>query len=295
LKANKSTAEQPARDAQTTYTVSLPSSPDTRTSSRPRAKKAASWLASTFLVGIVLSATGSQAIAYFFPEWIDTLIRRGPVQVMSGYDSSWYGDGWSLALDTPLDESVIPPKDATFGDVRAWVLDQGGVDVGETHIKATLTGRRARTVAIIGASAKVLKRETPWTETVVNWDSAGAADVIGLYFNLDDPNPIARVLDIDAMYNEDYTPEPYFRDSLIELDRGELVVLEIVGHTRSCYCEWVVELELQVDGRVETLELNDQGQPFKTSAWPDGEFRASWRWTWWEESPTLMSDEELGF
>jgi hypothetical protein len=239
-------------------------------------RPAASWFSSVVVVGILLSAVGSQAVAYYFPHLLVSVDRRRLVSVQAGYDQAWYGGGWALALEDDPDLSQGPETDGQ--DPRLWVMEKGGVDIGETRLKVVLRGESALDALITGARVEILARDEPWTTTAAYSESAGAHQTFGLYFDLDEERPLARHYDSE-------TGEPgdaFFAGSFYTLANREIVVFEVIAATSSCYCEWVLEFDVEAGNRKETIVVDDGGEPFKTSAYMYEGYGRSWTWTWWD-------------
>jgi hypothetical protein len=44
------------------------------------------------------------------------------------------------------------------------------------------------------------------------------------------------------------------------------VTLAVTAATEECYCGWRLEVNLLVEGEQQTLVIDDEGEPFRTSA-----------------------------
>jgi hypothetical protein len=51
------------------------------------------------------------------------------------------------------------------------------------------------------------------------------------------------------------------------LKKNETEVFEIWAVTAKCYCRWVIELDLVVNGTHAAKTITNKGQPFQTTAW----------------------------
>lgn len=124
-----------------------------------------------------------------------------------------------------------------------------------------MEGRTHKDVAVVGMRAKVLSRGEPLRGTHISCPSAGDVSAIGIAFDLEEREPVARILQDDGSAGD-----PYFGSSAVTFTKGEVVPFQIVGVTGRSHVEWIIEADLLIDDERETVRIDDQGEPFRTTA-----------------------------
>lgn len=151
---------------------------------------------------------------------------------------------------------------ATDRDALAqWFRERGGVDPRATHAKIALRGNAVKPVRIMEMRA-LSKCKAPLTGALALSPPAGEDPTVKVGFDLDQPNPHARIID-----ESDAWGGPYFTEKTIVLAPDESIVLHIVGATESRYCEFRIEARLLSDGKERTQVIDHNGQPFRVSSY----------------------------
>lgn len=160
----------------------------------------------------------------------------------------------------PLRASALRTPPGRCREWRAWALDQGGVDADQTDAYAYLQGTPGTAVIIDDIEIEVVRRERPMRGTSGHCPAGGAAGSPRLIdVDLDEDPPVVR-------YAEPGDDAPTRRRLSFTLDGTETESFILRGHTTTCYCAWRARMKMVVDGRRTDVVLEDDGEPFRTSA-----------------------------
>ncbi|MGH6745832.1 hypothetical protein [Novosphingobium sp.] len=241
---------------------------------------------------MLVSAAGF-VFSWFSPGVWETatqkLFHRGPIDVEIEDDQTFLSDGWSVALPSSLPENERPDPGTDGLKVRAWLLDQGGVDAGESNLRMIVRGIGRNTTLLTGMEARVLSRYPVFDGTLVQSPSAGAVEVIAVSFDLDAPRPVARFFDEESGHFRD----PYFADNVVTITPGEIVVFNVKALAKEATYNWVLDIGIQYDGKEQTLTVDRGGTPFRTTAWPN-KYSAYFNWAWYESPAHFLPVNEAG-
>lgn len=209
------------------------------------------------------------------PGVVEKVEGGDPVRIDFDYDNDRYGDGWSMATSRELDVASAPRPGSDCLTVFRWVRDAGAALVDESWARIVIEGRREKGVLISSMRARSLERGPPLSGSYVACPTAGAQENIAVGFDLDGTNPVARAVSEEGTFGD-----PYFSNHSITLAKGEKTTLSLVGKTTREFHRWVVDVQLIVDGKKETVTIGRGG--FRTTAAAD-EYATSWDWAWWKE------------
>jgi hypothetical protein len=156
----------------------------------------------------------------------------------------------------------------------------GAVDVGVVREALLLEGGTSRDLSIVDMRAKILKREPALDGAQIQCQSAGAAEAIGVIFNLDEEAPVARTI------KEPFSlrfGEPYFAGgNIVRLVKGEIQPFLLIGISSRDYVEWQVEADVVIDDATQTITIDNKGEPFRvTGAAP--KYQRYYEWQWYEQ------------
>lgn len=126
------------------------------------------------------------------------------------------------------------------------------------------TGNRSGLVRIV--DIHVLKScSAPLRGTLVFLPPQGALGTLGIGFDLDSRDPVAR--DIPGVtYGLQTLGASYFASHEYDLKLGEPITLALTAQTAQHYCTFKFELDLLVNGSPVTQIVDDHGKPFAASA-----------------------------
>jgi hypothetical protein len=236
----------------------------------------------------LLGAVGGKLVDDYYDDVAEAVRGDGPLLVAAGFDSGVYSDGWAAVVPGPPGFARAGEDVTDCASLLEAARGAGAADVGSTWLSVLMEGRTHKDVAITGMRATVLRRGAPLTDTHVSCPSAGDASAVGIAFDLDEERPVARILQDDGSAGD-----PYFGSSVVTFTEGEVVPFQIAGATSRSYVEWVVEVDLLVDDRRETVRIDDGGAPFRTTAGrPAGDYRSFVQWAWYEDPPRLVVGDE---
>lgn len=174
----------------------------------------------------------------------------------------------------PLDmDQVPPPPEGLCRGRRAWAYGLGGADAVYTVAQVTVRGQARGTVLIDGIEVDMLERRRPIRGTWARCPVGGAdASPRMVQINLDrDP---ARV----QYFEEGGDPVEELSFTLMP---GEVEFFQIWAWTQDCYCEWRLKLLLVDGGERREVLVDDNGEPFRTTA-SNRAVSAAWGQAAWE-------------
>lgn len=154
---------------------------------------------------------------------------------------------------------------------------KGAFDGDCTEIRVTLQGAADSTVLVDGLRVMSIERSAPVGNHFLC--PVGGADI----------TPRSVVVDLDwnpgvVTYTDDGgDPGGQFT---FTLSKGEVEVFHVRAQTTEFRCRWTAELLLIVDGKRQAIFLDDNGEPFRTSA---TQGLRTWMWqgeTW--DGPTTL-------
>lgn len=198
-----------------------------------------------------------------------------PLSVRSTY--RWHQDDHSLyATAQPLSKAhekrvmrARHPKEWAWLPQNAEAVRFGDTPAPEgpqfTRLSLLLESTHEEPVTISDIRATVLRRTRPLAGALAVARSPGEAWVGTIGFDLDDPAAWpARTLDPDYTLGRHYA----------ELDRITLAPresrpLHVTALTRQSYCEWVIELNVDVAGETVRVVAQDDDRPFRSTAFAD--------------------------
>ena len=188
---------------------------------------------------------------------------------------------WSIAFagDIPPEAREIEGKEISARKVYDLLVAHGGVDIGATRLRLTVRGLCDETV-IIRNIRVIAKKSMPLSGTLICCPNAGANESTVLAFNLEEPMPIAREFRED---DESEKTEAFFDRNNVTLIQNEVHDFIIVGKTTKSLVNWRLYLDLEVGHNSQTIEIDDDGKPFKTTAYPTGGFANALEWAWYED------------
>jgi hypothetical protein len=149
------------------------------------------------------------------------------------------------------------------GQFYPWLAERGGVPAENTYLRLVLQGKAANAVLLSSMRARIVERRARLAGTPL-WCGAGGAgvDIRFVYLDLDKSPAVGvhgEFSDTKGLVHR----KPFG----FTLKRNETEVFEIWATTRTCYCKWVIELDLVVNGTQAVKTITNRGRPFQTTAW----------------------------
>jgi hypothetical protein len=216
------------------------------------------WLLSAAIGALVTSSVGF-LVNQFGPEVIEGLSGDPPFRFVVREDDDAYTEG-TVALPHGPPTGAFPAA-ASCQEVRGWAMGKGGIDAGRTHLKISIEGLNRTPVLIESMRARVEGRREPIDDTLVACALEGLIEVIGIGFDLDEQPSLARSIKQDGGLGR-----PFFERSSITVAEGEILTLAVTAFAEQCFCQWRIEIDLVVEGERQTFVIDDNGQPFQTTA-----------------------------
>jgi hypothetical protein len=241
----------------------------------------------------VFGAIGTFLVAEFLPGTIERIRGEPPVLFSLGFDEDFYGEGFTLVLPASkqVDANTFDGVDGC-DSLREVGRQAGAADYSTTYLELIAEGRTLKDVVIVGIQGKIVSREPRANGALISCESAGATDVIAFGLNLDEPEPVARFIEESGEFSE-----PRFgEDSAVTLTKGELIPFHVTARTMKSYVEWELEIEIIVDGKREEMVLDNDGEPFRTTA-PlkrSSQYERRYEWAWYEPPGRLKISKPSG-
>ncbi|MCA1702130.1 MAG: hypothetical protein LC808_02215 [Actinobacteria bacterium] len=225
------------------------------------------------LIGVALTTVVVWVVNHFLPGVFGALIKRLPVRVHVEVDPAnmyagapnWVGSSW--VLPSALDPEMLgDPPTSVCRDWRPWMWPKGAFDGDYTEIRVTLQGLGESTVLVDGLLVTPIERVQPVGNCFAC--PVGGADITprSVVVDLDSDPGVVTYADRDGGTDR-FT---------FTLSRGEVEVFHIRARANSFRCRWTATLLLIVDGRRQTIHVDDDGEPFRTSA-----TKGLPRWAWY--------------
>lgn len=212
-----------------------------------------------------------------------TLAGQPPLRPHVIYDFA-YTEGAVYAFAEPFDEATEAMLLRTGStDVETLLAEHRplrityprGIRSPQTQslslLRMSLEGNRAKPVQILSIKARITERSTPWAGALVEVRPQGGDDIQKIGFDLDAADLEARIVQDDGTFGT----RRYIDEKDLKLEYGEPAAVVVSAVTATCYCEWVIDVTTRSDGKVEKQTINDNGRPFRTTAFApryDSEF-----------------------
>lgn len=237
----------------------------------------------------VLSAIGTNIVNDLYSDVSRWVSGDDPLRV-NVRDAVGANDGFTMATWSP--RPIEGRGEAIDGceSLLATAKKAGAARVGTSISDLLIEGGTDRDVTIVDLRAKIVDRRAPMHGAEFHCESAGAVAGIGVSFDFDEPQPVARLVSDDA---DDGTP--YFaKGDVIVLKQGEIQPIQITATaSRDEYVAWDLEVDLVVDGASETITIDEGGEPFQiTPGQPNADFKRYYEWLWFESPQRLYESQE---
>ncbi|WP_416903658.1 hypothetical protein [Micromonospora echinospora] len=130
-----------------------------------------------------------------------------------------------------------------------------------TRVRLSVVGQWAAPVFVTQMRARVLRRSAPLSHAYVFHQSQGDGEPLKIGFDLDEPDSIARVIGPDERLGGAYVD-----DRSLTLTPGEPITIDVQAQTDRSYCEWVIDLDLDLDGEKRVVTVDDDRRPFRSTS-----------------------------
>lgn len=239
----------------------------------------------------ILGAVGNRVVDKVFSSAEDKLNPETPVLISVREDPEGGSDGFTVASRSAagLEAALRGIRDCN--DLMVAAKGAGAVDVSVVIEALVLEGGTRRDLSIVDMHAKILKREPALVGAEIHCESAGAAEAIGVLFNLDEERPIARELTDPLSLEYD---GPYFKQgNIVRLVKGEIQPFLLIGISSSHYVEWEVEADVIIDGETQSITINNDGEPFRVTgpAPKKTGYERYFEWQWYEQPPRMWDGD----
>jgi hypothetical protein len=186
---------------------------------------------------------------------VTVYVETDPAKVFAGHPE-WQ----TYDFVSPASESDFGRPPARCREWRTRARRADGVDADETHAHAYLQGTPGAAVVIDGIEVEILRRRPPIRGTSAHCPAGGAVG-----------NPRLIDVDLDAdppevLYAEAGDDYPARRRLNFTLTDAESDTFRLRAHTTRCDCTWRARVQMVVNDQRMQLTLDEDGEPFRTSA-----------------------------
>jgi hypothetical protein len=236
-------------------------------------------LVSTFVGAAVVGATVILLIQHLFNDPVAPP-PTDPVEVVAEANVDKFdANGPSLERSYVIPKRIYdigaPPGDA--GQCRgryAWAHALGGVDADGSGVRVVVKRQHASTVILTGLHPRVVKAEPPVIGSHISCPPARGDSLAGV-------RSFRVVLTSSGAPTSQYIPleSDASKSFRLEVPQNEAVVFYITARAIDCYCLWVADLDLIIDGYHQTVTITGEGgKPFGVTSpvaaeeyqWRDG-------------------------
>jgi hypothetical protein len=183
-------------------------------------------------------------------------VEANPAKIVSFSD-------FGQALVVPRGSEIIGgPSGNGCLQFHPWVAKRGGVPAEDTYLRLVLQGKHSAAVLVSSLRARIVQRRAPLAGTPLVCPSAGAAEVRFVQLDLDKRPAVGVYAELTENMSVVRRKPVAFT-----LKENETEVFDIWASTKHCYCKWIMELDLVVNGRQVVKTVTNNGEPFQTTAW----------------------------
>lgn len=212
----------------------------------------------------IIGALGT-ALARLFGPLVGVLRDKYGHPLMVGPRDVGSKSVWTLGVCENLNETDAPRGTCDSSSIRAWLIDNGGVPIGNRKDQLSIYSRTSHPVFIESIEAEILNRSTNTFSVIAASPPAGAVDVVWVGIDLSQgaDNCPVEVVDDGSMT---WTKRPYFEHHMLTVESGSEQPLMVVSRTSGDTVKWRLLIKYRVQGRVRTLSYSaPKNEPLVTS------------------------------
>lgn len=183
--------------------------------------------------------------------------------------------GWAFAEPLPPERENLLLTSSGPDGPGEWAAAAGGVyicalgmpglaGVGFTRIRLALHGQHLRPVQVVDIRARVHRSGPPLDGALIFRGAEGGGPPIEIGFDLDAPNPPARIPSDDGRLGV-----PYLDRNALTIGPQEIVPLDVTARSARHFHEWSIEVTLLVDQKEQKITVDSGDGPFRTSAFAE--------------------------
>ncbi len=230
--------------------------------------KRSKWLRLVAWAGVLSGALATGYFGLIGQRGAETTLGlfEDPVQLHAIPDGALRSETYSLGdtgvvIPRPLRD--IPPPPSTDSPQYAekfdrWLSSMQGVRAGGASVSFVVERTAPDAAYITDVRVRVLKRDEPLAGTHIAPNGAGGVNVRTALFDLDSPKQDPQLLPSDSTGEKWSFP--------LRVQRGDEEFFSVWAYSSTDYVSWVVELDYVVDGKQSTTTIDDDGQPFSSTA-----------------------------
>jgi hypothetical protein len=208
------------------------------------------WLVITTAITVTVTAVMTGVIGLVKSD----LTREPPVTV-----TALSNPGRISAYEPPF-HFVVPNSANTTSDpgqgcagLYEWVHGLGGVDAGLTRLQILIRGNSEKPVVVTAMRVLVQERTDPMSGIAIACPSAGELNQRSMTIDLDQADPTVRYLSADG------------RAFGFTVGQDEVESLLVSAGTEKSLVRWRLALELDIDGKLEQVEVDSGEKDFATT------------------------------
>ena len=215
---------------------------------------------------LISSALIAWAVAQFAPAlWEETSERAGiapaSVQVELVMDPDIIqpdNHNPEFVVQRPIAQVGPPPTGEEERGRYRWAKEMDGVDAFATVLRLVIRGRSEAPVTLHGLEVEIVERRPPLGGTLLTYEGQGAGQAVRYFeIDLDLEPPTVTWLDQEGVERVLF---PY------RVTASELEVFDLYAVTLQHDVRWRLRLSYTDDEGAGTIVIDDDGQPFRTTA-----------------------------
>jgi hypothetical protein len=153
---------------------------------------------------------------------------------------------------------AIPPRN---DDLRAFLFERGAIAARDLNVVLYIRSASARQVVIRSIVPKIVERFIPLPGSLVRHAyGCGAPPVRSAFFDMDASPPT-----ISYTSGEEQGGDEPRRELVLTVGPDEPEVVSVVATADKSDTRWLIEVSYEIDGRLSTLEVSNNGTPFRVT------------------------------
>ncbi|MDN3293048.1 hypothetical protein QWM81_03100 [Streptomyces ficellus] len=214
-----------------------------------------------FLAAGVTTAVIGAAASVYVPKILDPQDTR-PIAVNVVNNpatvNTWSGEKFGFVM--PKDVTPVGQPSTDCGRMVDWVRRNRAADHQATRVRLVIQGATDKGVLIENLRAKIIRRSVKPEPAGIGFRCGGTQG---------EASPRQLVIDLDSEGRAaDYAEKVpgQLKPFGFTLQKGETEIFDLAATTKGTV-DWVIQLDLVVGGERQTVEVNNRGKSFMTTAW----------------------------
>jgi hypothetical protein len=202
-----------------------------------------------------------------------------PVTISGEYVAGSLDQAWLASTAHSSDVLPRPPDNTNCDELATWSHERKLIDRGFSGVAVKFRAKQDTTVVVKAVKSRVISNEpvrddlptlicVPF-DADVNAPFDDGSDVPDAEMLTWSTSEDGFVVDEDGYLATSFRPRHLYDGGLtLSIEAGQTEELEFTGFARTRNVNWLVELELLIDGKARTLQVGNGREPFHTSPYP---------------------------